>query len=97
MRVLQGAFAKIRQLIDGAKHQDNVTYVYHPVRGEYEALYPGDGVVDWVGVSVFAHEAVPADLRQRLPLQRHPTGSTSATRTTSPTGTPATTSWTGSA
>ncbi|GAA2371834.1 RICIN domain-containing protein [Dactylosporangium salmoneum] len=52
----KGAFAKIRQLIDGAKHQDNVTYVFHPVRGEFEAMYPGDAVTDWVGVSIFAHE-----------------------------------------
>ncbi|MGI5175597.1 RICIN domain-containing protein [Dactylosporangium sp. CA-152071] len=52
----KNAFARIRSLIEGQKRQDNVTYVFHPVRGEYEQMYPGDAVTDWVGVSVFAHE-----------------------------------------
>ncbi|MER5876439.1 hypothetical protein ABT119_11015 [Streptomyces sp. NPDC001910] len=52
----KNAFTRIRSLIDGRTHQHNVQYVYHPVRGEYEKLYPGDGVVDRLGVSVFAHE-----------------------------------------
>ncbi|MGW8598057.1 hypothetical protein ACWGLB_03875 [Streptomyces sp. NPDC055893] len=26
------------------------------MRGEFEAMYPGDAAVDWMGVSVFAHE-----------------------------------------
>ncbi|NEB94729.1 hypothetical protein [Streptomyces bauhiniae] len=30
-----------------------VQFVYHPVRGEFDKLYPGDDTVDWVGVSVF--------------------------------------------
>ena len=50
------AFARIRRLIDAKKHQSNVTYVFHPVRGEFEQLYPGDAVVDRIGVSIFAHE-----------------------------------------
>lgn len=50
------AFARLRSLIDGRKRQNNVAYVFHPVRGEYEQMYPGDAVTDWVGVSVFAHE-----------------------------------------
>ncbi|MDM4781390.1 MULTISPECIES: RICIN domain-containing protein [unclassified Micromonospora] len=52
----RNAFAKVRSLINAAKRQDNVTYVFHPVRGEFEKLYPGDAVTDWIGVSVFAHE-----------------------------------------
>ncbi|WP_405014689.1 hypothetical protein [Kitasatospora sp. NBC_01539] len=52
----KGAFARIRSLIDGRKRQGNVQYVYHPVRGEYAQLYPGDTVVDRIGVSIFAHE-----------------------------------------
>ncbi|MGI5472300.1 hypothetical protein [Streptomyces sp. CA-132043] len=50
------AFARIRSLIDAGTHQNNIQYVFHPVRGEYEKLYPGDGPVDRIGVSVFAHE-----------------------------------------
>lgn len=52
----KNAFARIRSLIDGRVHQHNVRYVFHPVRGEYDKLYPGDAVVDQIGVSVFAHE-----------------------------------------
>ncbi|GJF30917.1 hypothetical protein KNE206_36170 [Kitasatospora sp. NE20-6] len=52
----KGAFARIRSLIGGQKRQGNVQYVYHPVRGEYAQLYPGDAVTDRIGVSVFAHE-----------------------------------------
>ncbi|MFG3157383.1 hypothetical protein ACGF7W_35725 [Streptomyces sp. NPDC048219] len=52
----KGAFARIRSLIDDRTHQDNVRFVFHQVRGEYEALYPGDAVTDEIGVSVFAHE-----------------------------------------
>ncbi|MEV6965124.1 carbohydrate-binding protein [Hamadaea sp. NPDC051192] len=51
----KNAFARIRQTISGQTH-GNVRFVFHPVRGEYEQLYPGDAVVDWIGVSVFAHE-----------------------------------------
>jgi hypothetical protein len=29
------------------------------VRGEFEQLYPGDGVAGWIGVPVFAHELCP--------------------------------------
>ncbi|MEU6443258.1 hypothetical protein [Streptomyces sp. NPDC047046] len=49
------AFARIRALIDGRTH-GNVQYVFHPVRGSYAQMYPGDAVVDRVGVSLFAHE-----------------------------------------
>ncbi|GIF98714.1 RICIN domain-containing protein [Catellatospora citrea] len=52
----RNAFARLRSLIDAGTTPDNVTYVFHPVRGEYEQLYPGDAVTDWIGVSVFAHE-----------------------------------------
>ncbi|GAA2353637.1 hypothetical protein Cme02nite_46090 [Catellatospora methionotrophica] len=51
----KNAFARIRQLIAG-QVGNNVRYQYHPVRGEYEQLYPGDAVTDWIGVSIFAHE-----------------------------------------
>lgn len=33
-----------------------VQFVYHPVRGEFDKLYPGDDTVDWVGVSVFDND-----------------------------------------
>ncbi|WP_221322700.1 hypothetical protein [Actinoplanes sp. L3-i22] len=52
----KSAFARLKGLIDARKRQDNVAYVFHPVRGEFEQLYPGDAVVDWIGVSIFAHE-----------------------------------------
>ncbi|WP_062208319.1 hypothetical protein [Streptomyces sp. NBRC 109706] len=51
------AYNTLAELID--QHTGggaNVQYVYHPVRGEYELLYPGDARVDWIGLSVFAHE-----------------------------------------
>lgn len=34
----------------------NVAFVFHPVRGEFAQLYPGDANVDWIGVSIFNHE-----------------------------------------
>lgn len=52
----KNAFARLRSLLDSRKRQSNITYVFHPVRGEYQQLYPGDAVTDWIGVSVFAHE-----------------------------------------
>ncbi|MEV6303318.1 hypothetical protein AB0M02_28165 [Actinoplanes sp. NPDC051861] len=52
----KSAFSRLRSLIDGRKRQNNVVYVFHPVRGEYQQMYPGDAVTDWIGVSIFAHE-----------------------------------------
>src|SRR5262249_39899803 len=52
----KNAFARIRQTILAGLRQANAAFVFHPVRGEFAALYPGDAVVDWIGVSVFAHE-----------------------------------------
>jgi beta-mannanase len=52
----KNAFAAIRNYINSQIHQANVSYVYHPVRGEYATLYPGDAVVDWIGASIFANE-----------------------------------------
>ncbi|MDI1462047.1 carbohydrate-binding protein [Catellatospora sp. KI3] len=52
----KNAFSRIRNTIASQVTAGNVRYVYHPVRGEFEALYPGDAAVDWVGVSIFAHE-----------------------------------------
>lgn len=49
------AFEHIVQLIDSRTNGANVQYVYHPVRGEYQQLYPG-AVTDWIGVSIFNHE-----------------------------------------
>ena len=42
------AFAHVRRLMGGI--MKNVDFVYHPVRGEAETLYPGDSVVDWQGM-----------------------------------------------
>lgn len=33
-----------------------VQFVYHPVRGEFAQLYPGDAWVDWIGMSVFNND-----------------------------------------
>ncbi|GGK91775.1 hypothetical protein [Mangrovihabitans endophyticus] len=48
----KGAFARLHTLLAGG----NRRFVFHPVRGEFAQLYPGDAVVDWIGVSIFAHE-----------------------------------------
>ncbi len=54
----KNAFHTLAAYLDGHSTAHNLSFVYHPVRGgEFEALYPGgDAAVDWVGVSVFAHE-----------------------------------------
>ncbi|MFD4635929.1 hypothetical protein ACFWN2_01370 [Lentzea sp. NPDC058436] len=49
----RNAFRKLVQLIDARTGGANVKYVYHPVRGEFDKLYPGDDVVDQVGLSIF--------------------------------------------
>ena len=48
----KNAFNRLRGLLAAA----NVKAVFHPVRGEFEQLYPGNSTVDWIGVSIFAHE-----------------------------------------
>lgn len=52
------AFKHLRNLIsNGTKDSGaKVYYIYHPVRGEYQNLYPGNDVVDWIGLSVFEHD-----------------------------------------
>ncbi|MFC8226510.1 hypothetical protein [Streptomyces sp. NPDC057287] len=52
----KGAFNRLASYLDGRSTAHNLDYVFHPVRGEFEAMYPGDAAVDWMGVSVFAHE-----------------------------------------
>ncbi|WP_435190243.1 hypothetical protein [Streptomyces sp. bgisy126] len=52
----KNAFARLASHLDGRSTAHNLEYVFHPVRGEFEAMYPGDAAVDWMGVSVFAHE-----------------------------------------
>ncbi|MGW2477347.1 hypothetical protein [Streptomyces sp. NPDC001665] len=52
----KNAFNTLAAYLDGHSTAHNLSFVYHPVRGEFEQLYPGDAAVDWVGVSVFAHE-----------------------------------------
>lgn len=47
LKAYPAAFAHVRQVISGAI--SNVEYVFHPVRGSAEQLYPGDDVVDWQG------------------------------------------------
>ncbi|KAI9655358.1 MAG: hypothetical protein M1821_005505 [Bathelium mastoideum] len=41
------AFAHVRSVI--SSHVSNITFMYHPVRGEASLLYPGDDVVDYQG------------------------------------------------
>ncbi|MFG2839370.1 hypothetical protein ACGFYE_30710 [Streptomyces zaomyceticus] len=52
----KNAFARLVNNLDSRSTAHNLEYVFHPVRGEFEAMYPGDAAVDWMGVSVFAHE-----------------------------------------
>lgn len=48
------AFHHLVSLIRGQSGAGTrVKFVYHPVRGEFDKLYAGDDVVDWIGVSVF--------------------------------------------
>ncbi|MFD9741262.1 hypothetical protein [Umezawaea sp. NPDC059074] len=50
----RNAFRHLVSLVDSrTSGGSNVKYVYHPVRGEFDKLYPGDDVVDQVGLSVF--------------------------------------------
>ncbi|WP_069462828.1 glycoside hydrolase family 26 protein, partial [Actinacidiphila rubida] len=50
----KNAFRHVVQLVRGQSGAGSrVQFVYHPVRGEFDKLYPGDDVTDWVGVSVF--------------------------------------------
>jgi hypothetical protein len=52
--VYVNAFHHLASLIRGQSGAGSrVKFVYHPVRGEFDTLYPGDDVVDWIGVSVF--------------------------------------------
>ncbi|MFG3039287.1 hypothetical protein ACGFYZ_20560 [Streptomyces sp. NPDC048330] len=52
----KNAFNRLAAYLDARSAAHNLEYVFHPVRGEFEALYPGDAAVDWMGVSIFAHE-----------------------------------------
>lgn len=54
LETYKNAFKYVIDLFD-QNGVTNVAYVFHPVRGFFDAkfLYPGDDVTDWVGVSVF--------------------------------------------
>ncbi|MFB7653442.1 MULTISPECIES: hypothetical protein [unclassified Streptomyces] len=52
----KNAFNRLASYLDNRSTAHNLDFVFHPVRGEFEAMYPGDAAVDWMGVSVFAHE-----------------------------------------
>ncbi|STX27981.1 Beta-mannanase [Legionella beliardensis] len=56
--VYKRMFKHLRNLINNGTRNSGarIHYVYHPVRGEYQALYPGNDVVDWIGLSVFEHD-----------------------------------------
>ena len=41
------AFAHVRSVLSA--QTANIEFVFHPVRGSAEVLYPGDSVVDWQG------------------------------------------------
>jgi hypothetical protein len=50
----KNAFRHVAQLLRARSGAGSrVQFVYHPVRGEFDTLYPGDDVTDWIGVSVF--------------------------------------------
>ena len=48
------AFKHARSVISASLK--NAQYVYHPVRGGAEVLYPGDDVVDYIGFSIFNND-----------------------------------------
>ena len=52
----KNAYNYLAQLIRSRTTAGNVEFIYHPVRGEFAQLYPGDTNVDWIGLSVFNHE-----------------------------------------
>ncbi len=52
----KNAFNRIATYIRGKVTAGNVAFIYHPVRGEFSNLYPGDANVDWIGLSTFNHE-----------------------------------------
>ncbi|MFE5258637.1 glycoside hydrolase family 26 protein [Streptomyces coelicoflavus] len=52
----KNAFNRLAGYLDSRSTTHNLEYVFHPVRGEFETMYPGDAAVDWMGVSIFAHE-----------------------------------------
>ncbi|KAH8167403.1 hypothetical protein CIB48_g821 [Xylaria polymorpha] len=54
LRAYPRAFAHVRQVVSSAV--SNVQYVFHPVRGSAQQLYPGDNVVDWQGFSIFNND-----------------------------------------
>lgn len=50
------AFNYIANRIRNVNGVSNVEFVYHPVRGQAQQLYPGDTYVDWIGFSAFNHD-----------------------------------------
>ena len=52
------AFAHVRQVLKASV--PNSQYVYHSVRGGAQALYPGDGVTDYIGFSIFNNDVCMA-------------------------------------
>ncbi|MFD6419431.1 hypothetical protein [Streptomyces sp. NPDC060194] len=52
----KNAFNRLANYLDSRSTARNLSHVFHPVRGEFEQMYPGDAAVDWMGVSIFAHE-----------------------------------------
>ncbi|KAL9084694.1 MAG: hypothetical protein Q9165_007942 [Trypethelium subeluteriae] len=48
------AFAHVRNVISGKV--SDIEFIFHPVRGEAQLLYPGDDVVDYQGVSIFNND-----------------------------------------
>jgi hypothetical protein len=52
----KNAFNTIAAYMRGKNTASNIAFVYHPVRGEFDKLYPGDTNVDWIGLSTFNHE-----------------------------------------
>ncbi|KAI0192736.1 hypothetical protein EV127DRAFT_490939 [Xylaria flabelliformis] len=54
LKAYPAAFAHVRQVIAGSV--PNVEFVFHPVRGSAQMLYPGNNVVDWQGFSIFNND-----------------------------------------
>ena len=54
-RSYKDAFNHVADLIRRST-SGNARFIFHPVRGEFDKLYPGDQNVDLIGASIFNHE-----------------------------------------
>ena len=54
LKAYPAAFAHVRQVLN--TKIPNAEYIFHPVRGSAEQLYPGDDIVDYQGFSIFNND-----------------------------------------